>query len=271
MHTDLRLYLTLWIVASLVMHAAWLLQKRTRNAGLVDVLWAGGIGVSAVVLAVGLDGWEPRRLLVGALGLLWSARLSWHLWTRFRGEAEDGRYADLRSEWGERFERNLMVFHQVQAAWIVMFASAFWAGMSSSVETWLWTDLCGLALALVAMLGEGVADRQLARWRRDQANRGKTCRAGLWRYSRHPNYFFEWTYWLSMPVIALPHEHGWLACLTPALLFFLITKVTGIPPTEERSLRSRGEDYRAYQRTTNAFFPGPVKADPHAIPTTEAR
>ena len=106
-------------------------------------------------------------------------------------------------------------------------------------------------------VGESVADRQLSAWRADPANRGRTCRAGLWGYSRHPNYFFEWIHWLAYPTLAVGLPYGWVAWFAPALMLYLVLKVTGIPPTEAQSLRSRGDDYRAYQRTVNAFFPGP--------------
>jgi steroid 5-alpha reductase family enzyme len=254
---DLLLYALLWGSAALVMLGAWFVQRRTANAGIVDVLWAGGIGVSAVALGLLLEGWIPRRALVAGLGVLWSLRLTSHLVRRFRSEPEDGRYAALRAQLGARFQGWMFVFFQVQAAWIALFASAYWPAMASTSVGWRWSDLAGTLVALASLAGERAADRQLAAWRADPANRGRTCREGLWRLSRHPNYFFEWTFWLAFPLIAAPLAHGWVALLTPTLLYVLITRVTGIPPTERRALASRGEDYRAYQRSTNAFFPGP--------------
>ena len=108
---------------------------------------------------------------------------------------------------------------------------------------------------LLAMLGESAADVQLNRFRSDPANKGKTCRVGLWKYSRHPNYFCEWLVWLAYFIYALGSPGGWIAVYAPALMYLFLTKVTGIKATEEHAVRSRGEDYREYQRTTNAFFP----------------
>ena len=117
---------------------------------------------------------------------------------------------------------------------------------------------------LSAIVGETVADRQLANWRKDPNNKGRTCRSGLWRYSRHPNYFCEWLMWCAYAALAWPGPLGPVALGAPALLLFLVLKVTGIPPTEARALASRGADYRRYQRTTSAFVPWPPRPDPGA-------
>jgi steroid 5-alpha reductase family enzyme len=108
---------------------------------------------------------------------------------------------------------------------------------------------------LAAITGEALADAQLAAFKRDAANRGRVCEAGLWRYSRHPNYFFEWLIWVAYFVFAVGSPWGWVALIGPASILYLLLRVTGIPMTEEQSLRSRGDAYRRYQRTTSAFIP----------------
>jgi steroid 5-alpha reductase family enzyme len=122
-------------------------------------------------------------------------------------------------------------------------------------------ELAGIALVAVSVLGESVADAQLRRHRLDPANRGRTCRSGLWRYSRHPNYFFEWLSWCGFALMALGAPWGGLGLLSPLVMLVLILKFTGIPPTEAQALASRGEDYARYQRTTSAFFPWFPKAE----------
>ena len=107
----------------------------------------------------------------------------------------------------------------------------------------------------MAVLGETIADRQLARFRADPENRGKTCNQGLWRYSRHPNYFFEWIHWFAYIFLAVGSPHWWLALLGPLVMAVFLLKITGIPYTELQSLKSKGESYREYQRTTSAFIP----------------
>ncbi len=118
-----------------------------------------------------------------------------------------------------------------------------------------WLDALGALVLLTSVVGESIADRQLERFRADPANKGRVCRDGLWRYSRHPNYFFEWIHWLAY--VPLTAGTGWLPYMfiAPLILVLLIVFLTGIPPTEAQSLRSRGEAYREYQRTTSAFFP----------------
>lgn len=122
-------------------------------------------------------------------------------------------------------------------------------------------DFLGIAILLTGILGEGLADAQLRRFRHDPANKGKVCDVGLWRWSRHPNYFFEWFSWLAYPVIALSvgYSWGWASLLAPIFMYWILVHVTGIPPLEAQMLRSRGERYRAYQARTSAFFPLPPK------------
>ncbi len=133
---------------------------------------------------------------------------------------------------------------------------------AESLRVW---DLAGFAIVLASIAGESVADRQLRRFRHDPANRGRTCREGLWRYSRHPNYFFEWLHWWSYAILAIGGPLSWLAALAPLVMLVFILFVTGIPPTEARAVASRGEDYREYQRTTSAFVPWPPGDPPRIL------
>jgi MYXO-CTERM domain-containing protein len=247
-------------VLAVVMLLAWRRQRATRDAGIVDLVWSASLGALALVYAALAGGWAPRRWLVAGLVALGSLRLSLHLARRLSGEAhEDGRYLQLREELGDRFDRWMLWFFQAQALLAVLLSLAWLPSMAYEREGWRLVDLAAALLWLAAIAGEALADRQLAAWRADPANAGRTCRRGLWRFSRHPNYFFEWLTWLAWPLFALGAPYGLAAWLAPALMLFLILRVTGVPPTEARALRSRGDDYREYQRTTNAFFPGPRK------------
>ncbi|MBL8858337.1 MAG: DUF1295 domain-containing protein [Planctomycetes bacterium] len=237
------------------MLGAWAVQRRTRNAGIVDLVWAAGIGMSGVAYAVFATGWLPRRILVGALAGLWSFRLVTHLAARLRRESEDGRYADLRVRLGARFDAWMLVFFQAQALLAVLLSLALLVPAAATETGFGMRDGAAVLLWITALVGEGIADKQLRAWRADPANKGRTCRSGLWRYSRHPNYFFEWIHWLAYPVLAIGLPWGWAVWLAPLVMLVLVVKVTGIPPTEAQSLRSRGADYRAYQQSTNAFFP----------------
>ena len=258
--------LTGLLALSALFALAWARSRRTGNAGIVDVLWTASLGALALYYGLALEGWGPRRALVTVLAVGWSARLTWHLVRRYRREPEDGRYARLRTELGDRFERWTFWFFQAQGALAVLLSLAFFVPASAggdAAEGWRVTDGLALLIWLTSIAGESVADRQLAAWRAAPANRGLTCRRGLWRFSRHPNYFFEWMHWLVYPLMAAGLDVGWRGpalWAIPLLMLFLVVRVTGIPPTEEQALASRGDDYRAYQRTTNAFFPGPPRS-----------
>lgn len=252
----------LWVLigASVMMVFGWAWQRRSGNAGVVDVLWSAGMAASAVFYAAVLPGATLPRLLVGILGGLWGARLAIHLAQRVFSEDEDGRYRNLRRKWNGNQAKFLMFF-QAQAAFVVFFSIPFWIAAHNPTPAWtIWTTLA-VVVWLVAVVGESVADRQLAVHRNDPANKGKTCRSGLWRYSRHPNYFFEWLHWFTYVFLSIGLGAMWvgLSLIGPALMLAFLYRVTGIPYTEAQALRSRGPDYAEYQRTTSPFIPLPPK------------
>ena len=249
-----------WALAAAVQTAGWAWQRQHSNAGIVDVLWAACLGGSAILLAWLGDGALAPRITLALLGGLWGLRLALHLWRRVRGEPEDGRYAQLRSRWHED-QRKWFAFFQFQALLVVLFAVPFVAVADNPAEgatPWL---VAGIAIWITCVLGEAVADAQLARFRADPANRGHTCRAGMWRYSRHPNYFFEWLHWFAYVFIAVGSPWWWLSWLGPVVMFVFLRWVSGIPYTEAQSLRTRGDDYRQYQRTTPMLFPWFPRSD----------
>ena len=125
-------------------------------------------------------------------------------------------------------------------------------------------EYAAAVLWVVAIAGEITADMQLNSFKSNAANRGKTCRAGLWKYSRHPNYFFEWLIWVAFCLFAIDSKYGYLALFPPALMLYFLFRVTGIPATEAQALRTRGEDYKRYQETTSAFVPWFPRKEHHA-------
>lgn len=242
------------VAAVLVMAATWELQRRTRNAGYVDVAWAALMAAAALYYAAIGDGALTLRLLVGLMGGLWGLRLARHLLIRVRHEPEDGRYRALREHWQDD-QRRMFGFFMLQAGFTALFSLPFLVVASNPLAPA--TGWIALALAVFAgsLAGETIADRQLARFRNDPANRGRTCRDGLWRYSRHPNYFFEWLHWFAYPLLAIGAPFWWLTLLGPLLMGASLVWFTGIPFTEAQALRTRGEDYRRYQRETSMFVP----------------
>lgn len=252
-----------WLIMVAIMAALWLYQKRLGDAGIVDVAWSYGIGVLALFYLIFLPEIPiERRLLVCGVAVLWSARLGTYLlFNRVIGKHEDGRYKELRRSWGDQFQRKLFWFYQAQGAADSLLTIPFLIALAVPASGITIFDIVGAFIVVLSVSGETLADSQLAAFRADPSNKGKTCRKGLWRFSRHPNYFFEWLHWMAYPIMALPLIAAggmafWLASFSSAVvILWLVLKVTGIPPTEAQALRSRGEDYRRYQRETSAFFP----------------
>ena len=256
------------------MRATFALAQRLRNFGVVDIVWSAGFTpiVWLYVALVAVRTYDPRlaaspawnwpaAVTIAALVTVWSLRLGGHLYVRVKSHhpVEDVRYAKLRQEWGEQTDRKMLGFFLLQGALQVVLSLPWLLVVidPKSVEAFTLTPLAwsGAAIWLVGLVGESIADRQLAEFRAEPTNKGKVCQAGLWNYSRHPNYFFEWLIWVGYAVFAMGSPWGWLGLLAPALMWHFLVNVTGVPMTEELSLKSKGDAYREYQRTTNAFVP----------------
>lgn len=245
------LLLALLIVASVL----WLQQLQTRNAGWVDVFWSWSVGGGGLVFLVTGSGASLPRWIAGGLLLFWSVRLGGHIFRRVaKAPKEDGRYVAMRAALGDKAQLTFLFFYWGQALLAWGFALTFWVigNQSQSHALAVWS---GAMLGVLAITGEGLADGQLARFKVKPDSTGRTCREGLWRYSRHPNYFFEWLHWCSYPLIAIGASQGVWLWLLPLAMFVFLWFVTGIPYTEKQALKSRGDDYLDYQRTTSAFFP----------------
>ena len=236
--------------------ALWLWHLRKDNAGWVDVGWALGLGGLAILDGAFGPGDAHRRMLVAGMGGVWGLRLGLHLWRRVGGDAhEDGRYQKIRQDWGGPIRLKFFFFFQAQALLDLLLSLPFLLAALDPSPRIHWTAWLGFGLWLVSIVGEGIADEQLRRFKVAPASRGKTCRAGLWRYSRHPNYFFEWLVWVAFFLLSVASPWGWTALVCPLLMLYFLLRVTGIPYTEAQSLRSRPEDYRRYQLETSAFLP----------------
>ena len=244
---------TLFLCAT--MAVAWAVQRQLRNAGWVDAFWTFGLGIAGVSVAL-LTGEGERRLLVAALIGAWAVRLGSHIVARSRGAAEDSRYAHFRKEWGADFERRMFVFLQIQAAAAAFLLLPVWLA-ASSPRPLGWLDALAILIAIVAVVGEGIADRQLQAFRANPAHHGRVCDQGLRAWSRHPNYVFEWLHWWAYAVLAIGADWAVLSLIGPAFMYWLLVHVSGIPPLEEQMLRSRGDAYRAYQQRVSAFLPLP--------------
>lgn len=250
--------LYLWLLSAAMMVLGWLWQYRTRDATHVDALWALGLGVAAVGLAALGDGAIWPRIALALGGGIWSLRLATSLGARARNVPEDGRYRAMRQRWDPSEQFPFFVFFQVQALVVVLFALPFVAVARNPETHPVWLGV-GAIIWLASVAGEALADRQLARFRADPSHQGRTCRQGLWRYSRHPNYFFEWLHWFAYLAFAVGSPIWWLALVGPVVMYLFLRYVSGVPWTEQQALRSRGDDYRDYQRATSVMIPWPPK------------
>jgi len=242
-------------IGTLVALATYALALKIKLMAVVDLIWTAGMGLAclAYLLLEPGAGWRPWIVL--AVVAVWSGRLTLHLLRdRVLKGKEDRRYAGLAEHWGEAAERNFVFVFLAQVPFVMLFVLPVSVALRNGGPL-AWTDGLGLFIALAALGGEALADRQLARFRSDPGNEGAVCSDGLWQYSRHPNYFFEWLHWWAYVAFAWGASGWWLTLLGPVSMYVFLRFITGVPHAERSSLKSRGEAYRRYQQTTNAFFP----------------
>lgn len=255
------------------MSLAWLAWRRTKNSGWVDTVWTFSVGLvglaGALLPPTGSDALASRRAMVAAFTCLWALRLGLHIARRTRGITDDPRYARLLQGWGADAPRQMFVLLQKQALVSIPLGLAMVLAAANPEPALRPQDWLAVAIMAVAIIGEATADAQLRRFAADPANRGpdirgrKVCEIGLGRWSRHPNYFFEWFGWLAYPLLAIgAWQWGWLALAAPVCMYWVLAYVSGVPPLEEHMLATRGDAYRAYQRRTSTFFPLPPGMKP---------
>lgn len=239
-----------------LMFTLWLIHFPLRNAAIVDFGWAAGLALLGAIYAVFAGGWPLRGIVMGVMATVWGLRLAFHLlFDRILGHPEEGRYQQLRRDWKTNLGAKFLAFFLFQGLLDVALSLPFLLAARNPAPGFAPLEWCAVALWIASVFGESLADRQLAAFKAKPGSKGHTCREGLWRYSRHPNYFFEWLIWVSFALFALASPHGYLGLLSPALILYFLLRVTGIPATEAQALRSRGDEYRKYQEVTSAFVP----------------
>lgn len=254
----LSLLLIGWAASAVGMVALWIVDRRLRNASLADAGWCYGLALVVLWYAGSVSGEPARRWLVSAMVAIYALRLGTYILVdRVRNKPEDGRYRALRRRWGEQESFRMFGYFQLQAAAIALFSLPPLVVMQNPYPPFHLWELAGVLLWLVAVAGEATADWQLAAFRAKPWNKDRVCQMGLWRYSRHPNYFFEWLHWWSYVVMGLASPLGnWgLTLIGPIAMGVALLKITGIPWAEAQATATRGDEYRAYQRTTSAFIP----------------
>jgi steroid 5-alpha reductase family enzyme len=249
-------------VMAVVMTAAWATQRAANNSGWIDVFWTFGTGAVGVVAAL----WPfsgplaARQILVAALVAVWAIRLGTYILRRVsQTHEEDARYAKFKAEWGDAYQSRIYWLILPQALITAIMMLSVEVAAHRSVPGLDLRDFAGVAILIIAIGGESLADWQLSQFKKANTTKGAICDVGLWAWSRHPNYFFEWIGWLAYPVIALNPSNPvtFLTLAAPAMMFVVLRYITGVPPLEATMLQSRGAAFQAYQHRTSAFIPLP--------------
>lgn len=246
-----------FLSTSFMMMAAWWFARRIDNYSVVDAFWSFGFAVHALIFFKMGSGYGPRKLLVAIMLISWSARLCTFLTRRiFRHHpVEDARYLELRDKYRPHVKWGFFCFYQYQAWSISLLTFPLIFVISNHTETIYPIEFLGFLVWLIGLVGEATADRQKAEFYKDPDNKMRVCRAGLWRYSRHPNYFFESIVWWGLFLFTLGTPNMFVAIYAPLTMMFLLFKVTGIPISERAQLKRFGPAFEEYQRRTSAFFP----------------
>ncbi len=254
------------LVAMLVvMLAGWFTQRAANDGGWTDVFWTYGTGVTCAVAALvpfaGMSHPTWRQVVIAALVLIWSLRLGTYIVLRVRRGPQDARYVDLKSEWGERFQGRMFGLLLIQAPFTALLSASILVAARTPDPAVRIVDAVGVLILFGSILGETLADRQMAAFKADKSNKGKVCDQGLWAWSRHPNYLFEFTLWLAYPAIAfdLARPITWLSLIAPAVMFCILRYGTGVPPLEAAMVKSKGDAYRRYQARVSPFLPRPPR------------
>lgn len=246
-----------WLLLAGLLLVVWLIYCYSANASIIDIVWALGIawcGVGYTWLNGELS-W--RSIIVVFLLGIWALRLSLFLWwTRVKPKHADPRYEDLSQNWRNK-RLGFLLNYQFQGILMALMAIPFY--WNTVANYWTLPDMLGFVLYIIGLVGETVADYQLYQFKkRTKPKHSVIMNQGLWRYSRHPNYFFEWLIWLAFAILALSVSWGWLAFVSPLLLLAIMLGIT-LPMTEKQALKSKGQAFEQYQNQTSAFIPWPPK------------
>ncbi len=241
----------------IMIYWVWIYAIRIKNFSIIDGAWAGGFLVHALLFYSLSAGHSSRKILFFLMIGLWSARLSYFLTKRIASHhpKEDTRYEQLRAEYGTNYEKRFLYFYMMQAVSISVLTFPFIFVFNNVSYSLNLTEYLGFAAFIISLVGESIADSQMEKFKKQPQNKGKVCNMGLWKYSRHPNYFFESCIWFSFFIFMLGTGGLWWAIYAPLVILFLLLKVTGVPPSEAQSLKSRGESYIQYQKQTSVFVP----------------
>ena len=251
----LSLILTSLLYLGICLLLLWLVSLARRDSSIIDSFWGLGFVIVAWIGFAQGSGLDPRKLLVALLVTLWGVRLAGYISWRNWGKGEDYRYQTWRKAAGASWWwRSLFKVFLLQGVLMAMIAAPLWVVATSAQPAALtWLDWLGAAFVLVGVGFEAIGDAQLARFKSNPSNKGKVMDSGLWRFTRHPNYFGDAVVWWGLGVIALG-AGGWWALYAPLLMNLLLVRVSGVALLE-KGLEKTKPGYAEYVRRTNSFFP----------------
>ncbi|MEQ8825414.1 MAG: DUF1295 domain-containing protein [Filomicrobium sp.] len=262
--TLLGVAFAIWLMLAAFMAGAWAVEQRTGNSGWVDVTWTAALGTTGILGAFAvLDPADVtgRQWLVAALVLGWALRLAAHIAWRTANVSDDPRYKKLRAEWGASAPAKMLWLLQAQAILSVPMVLSSVLAAWNPAPLFSWIDIVAISVFVIGLAGSAVADWQLSQFKRVAKDTGRVCNVGLWSWSRHPNYFFEWLVWVGLALLAIDMSGEWLWGLIalggPVCMYWLLRFVSGVPPLEEHMLAKYGDRYARYQQETSSFFPLP--------------
>jgi len=236
------------------MTAVFLIAVLAKDNSIVDVAWGPGFILVAVVTFWLRPGFEARHLLITLLVAIWGLRLAIHIFLRNRGRGEDFRYAKWRKDWARWFiPRSFFQVFMLQGIFMLIISSSIVLVNRSPESGLTLLDALGGILWLIGFLFEAVGDYELKRFKQKPESKGKIMTTGLWKYTRHPNYFGEAALWWGIWLIALSVDSGWAAIISPLTISFLLLKVSGVKMLEKKY--AGNEEFAAYARLTSPFFP----------------
>jgi steroid 5-alpha reductase family enzyme len=239
-----------------LMCTAWIIYYFKRNASIVDIAWALAFVLTSWAYFFLGEGNILKKWSIFLMVNCWGLRLAWQLYQRFMISAEDPRYQEIRKNWGkENTDFKFFMMFIFQGVLVVVLSLPFLIICNFATSIWQGVEICGIVIWALGVMGEALADKQLYDFKLQPENEKKVCQKGLWYYSRHPNYFFEFIVWIGYSLFAIGTPGGWLGLVSAGLMLLLLTKVSGIPLAEAESIKTKGVEYEEYQRTTNAFIP----------------
>ena len=247
-------------VVAVMMVFVWYRSIRLADVSIVDIAWGGAGALIATMSFLLTDGTPARRILITGMVVAWGLRLAFHIASRKKGKGEDFRYAAMRARDREGFPRRSLVtvfLFQALLIWLVSMPAQV-AQVSAIPDKLGYLDYIGLVVFVTGFLFEVVADRQLKAFLADPDRKSGVMDRGLWRYSRHPNYFGDALLWWGVFLVACATPQGWMTIFSPVLMTFLLMRVSGVPMLED-ALAERRPGYREYMKRTSAFFPWPPR------------